>query len=200
MLHKLPNYLLLAFTLLASPSWALDIGDKAPEFTLTSSTGEKVSLKDYADKVVVLEWYNKGCPYVDKHYKNGDMQALQEKYGKQNVVWLNINSTRDDHSDYLGSEGTNKTVENQKIKAKAMLLDADGTVGKLYKAKTTPHMYVINKGLLDYQGAIDDEGDAYADPKEAKNYVALALDSILAGKEVATKETRPYGCSVKYAN
>ena len=200
MLHKLPNYLLLAFTLLASPSWALDIGDKAPEFTLTSSTGEKVSLKDYADKVVVLEWYNKGCPYVDKHYKNGDMQALQEKYGKQNVVWLNINSTRDDHSDYLGSEGTNKTVENQKIKAKAMLLDAEGTVGKLYKAKTTPHMYVINKGLLDYQGAIDDEGDAYADPKEAKNYVALALDSILAGKEVATKETRPYGCSVKYAN
>lgn len=176
-------------------------GDAAPDFSLTTVDGKKVSLSDYKGKIVVLEWFNLGCPFVVKHYKNNDMQSLQSEAVGKGVVWLSINSTNPKHQDYLTAEKAADQVKQSKINSTAMLQDADGKVGKLYGAKSTPHMFVINAdGKLAYQGAIDDTPSPKADPKAAKNYVRAAIDELLAGKSVSQAQTKQYGCSVKYAD
>jgi hypothetical protein len=126
------------------------------------------------------------------------MQELQEKYRAEDIVWLTINSTNPDHRDYLSAKARSINVKDWNYNPKFMLADPKGKVGKLYRAKTTPHMFIIDRGKLVYQGAIDDNGDAYSNPKEDKNYVTAALEEILAGKEVTQTLTKPYGCSVKY--
>ncbi|MDX2116136.1 MAG: redoxin domain-containing protein [Planctomycetota bacterium] len=175
------------------------IDSAAPDFTLTDTDGKQHKLSDYTaqGKVVVLEWFNSGCPYVKRHYdKYTTMRDTAAKHGDK-VVWLAINSGAP------GKEGHGKDAQARtdwKI-AYPVLLDESGQVGKLYGAKTTPHMFVIDpKGILVYAGAIDN------DPKDAQpadkktNYVAQALDEVIAGKPVSTKETKAYGCSVKYGS
>jgi peroxiredoxin len=176
---------------------AIETGEKAPDFSGISYLGKKVSLSDYVGKTVVLEWFNRGCPFVQKHYQNGDMQKLQVEYSEKNVVWLTINSTNTGHTDYLDSEKSKAVIEEWKIKSNEYLIDADGKIGKLYGAKTTPHMYIINERGI-YQGAIDDNPDTYADPKTAVNYVKQGLEEHLSTKPVSVSETKSYGCSVKY--
>lgn len=193
-------YILSALLLFSTQALAQEIGEKAPDFTLKTHTGEDVSLADYADKVVVLEWFNRGCPFVQKYYKNGDMQDLQKSYGEKGVVWLTLHSTAKIHGDYLDPQGIEEVSKEWKITDTKMLLDEDGSVGRQYRAKTTPHMYIIDKGTLVYNGAIDDKPSAFADPKKSHNYVRQALDEVLAGKPVSQSETKPYGCSVKYAD
>lgn len=182
---------------------ALEPGDTAPEFKLPSAEGDEVSLADYKGKVVVLEWTNYGCPFVKKHYHDsGNMPSLQEKYKAKDVVWLVINSAHEGHGTYLNPEAFVAGAEKAGSKATAHLIDASGTVGTAYGAKTTPHMYVIDKeGKLAYMGGIDDKSSTKAaDIEGATNYVSAALDAVLAGKEVATPKAKPYGCSVKYAD
>ena len=169
----------------------VQVGDKAPDFTLTDQNGQRVALSDFAGKVVVLEWTNPECPFVKRHYKQGTMKRLAAEYAKQDVVWLTINSThfmsQDDNAAFAKANGLTVPV----------LLDADGTVGRLYGAKTTPHMFVIDaKGAIEYEGAIDDDPRGTKD--SATNYVAAALDAVTKGKKPATAETKSYGCSVKY--
>lgn len=190
---------LSALSVMAMAS-AVETGAKAPDFTLKDSKGNEHTLAGYAGKIVVLEWINHGCPFVKKHYGVGNMQALQEKYTGKDVVWLSICSSAPGKQGHLtAAEWVGKTAE-VKDKASAILLDEDGKVGRLYGAKTTPHMFVIDKeGKLAYQGAIDDNRSF--DPKTvegAKNYVAAAVDALLKGETVETPETTPYGCSVKY--
>jgi len=146
----------------------------------------------------VLEWTNPGCPFVKKHYNNGDMQALQSRYRAKDVVWLSINSTNSEHKDFLDSEKAKKIASDWKIDSKFMLADTDGKIGQAYGAKTTPHMFVINKGKVAYQGAIDDNSDYSSNPAEDSNYVTKALDELLASKEVSEGKTKQYGCGVKY--
>lgn len=179
---------------------AVEIGKPAPDFTATDSNGKTHKLSDYAGKVVVLEWNNPECPYVVKQYDSGNMQALQEKYTKQNVVWLTVNSGAAGKQGALDAAGANALIEKEKSKQSAYLLDADGTIGKAYDAKVTPHMFVIDdKGNLVYDGAIDDNDSAKAeDALTAKNFVASALDAVLSGKPVKPSQTKPYGCGVKY--
>ncbi len=176
------------------------IGEKAPDFTLKDTTGKEHTLSDFKGKVVVLEWTNYDCPFVRKHYGSDNMQKLQDKYTGKDVVWLTICSSAPGKQGYLENEQWTERMTAAKTKPTALLPDPTGAVGKLYKAKTTPHMFVIDKdGTLVYQGAIDD--DRSFDPQkiaEARNYVTEALDALLAGKEVEEKETAPYGCSVKY--
>jgi len=168
------------------------VGQAAPGFTLTDTAGNSVSLSDYAGKVVVLEWLNPDCPYVKRHYKAGTMKKLATTYGAEGVVWLTINTTN-----YMDA------AANAEFKAAndlpyPILVDQSGEVGHLYGAATTPHMYIIDgDGKLVYIGAIDDDprGDG---GDGATNYVAAALDEVLAGNSVTTAETKPYGCSVKY--
>ena len=177
------------------------VGSAAPAFTLKDSTGKEHSLSDFKGKFVVLEWFNEGCPFVKKHYTSGNMQKLQGEYTGKDVVWLSINSSAPGEQGHMTTDSAPKTISDWKIKSTKILFDHDGKVGKMYGAKTTPHMFVIDKeGKLVYQGAIDSKPTANtADIDSAENYVKVALDSTMAGKPVENASTKPYGCSVKYA-
>ena len=170
----------------------IGVGDPAPAFTLTDSAGHKISLADYKDKVVVLEWINPDCPFVQRHYKAGTMKNLAAEYASKGVVWLAINSTN-----YMDAEANAKFKAANGL-AYPILVDQSGEVGHLYGAMTTPHMFIIDsEGMIVYMGAIDDDPWGSKDGP-ATNYVAAALDEVLAGKAVTVSETKPYGCSVKY--
>jgi hypothetical protein len=179
---------------------APEIGKPAPEFTLTDSTGTSHKLSDFKGKVVVLEWLNHGCPFVKKHYDEGNMQKLQAKYTGEGVVWLSIVSSAPGKQGHMTAEDTNKTKEEKGSKPTAVLLDEDGKVGQLYGAKVTPELFIINpEGALVYAGGIDDKKSTDpADIAASTNFVAQALDEILAGKPVSMAKTEAYGCSVKY--
>jgi peroxiredoxin len=167
------------------------VGAAAPNFTLEDTAGNQVSLSDFAGRVVVLEWVNPDCPFVQRHAKAGTMKTLAAKYSAQGVVWLAINSTH-----YMNAEASAAFKAANHLPY-PILHDQSGEVGHLYGAKTTPHMYIIAKdGTLAYIGAIDDDPRGSSD--SPTNYVAASLDEILAGEAVATPETTPYGCSVKY--
>ena len=176
------------------------VGEQAPAFTLKDTAGKEHSLADYKGKFVVLEWFNEGCPFVKKHYKSGNMQKLQKEYTGKDVVWLSINSSAEGEQGHVTPESAPKTMSEWNMDATKILLDHDGKVGKMYGAKTTPHMFVIDKeGKLVYQGAIDSKPTPnVADVDDAENYVKVALDNSMAGKPVSTTSTKPYGCSVKY--
>ena len=194
--------LLIVGLFFVSTTYALEIGQPAPDFTLNDIDGKPVALSDFKGKVVVLEWFNWGCPFVRKHYDKGDMQNLQNQFGNKEIVWLIVNSTNEKHRDYRNPAETKKIVAENSIAGAHLLLDAEGEVGKAYKAKTTPHMFVINpKGTVVYAGAIDNNSSA--DPStipDSENYVVAALSAGMSGKEVRQKATKPYGCSVKYSN
>ena len=174
-------------------------GQQAPTFTLTDLGGKSVNLADYKGKTVVLEWHNFECPFVQKHYRSGNMQALQKKYAND-VVWLAVSSTARTASDYLEPPRISKQLAEFKASPAHYLMDTPGSVGMAYGAKTTPHMYIIDpSGKVVYNGAIDDRKSTHVeDVKGAKNYVAAALDEMKAGKPVTVASTAPYGCSVHY--
>ncbi len=175
-------------------------GKAAPEFSLVDINGKTQKLSDYRGKHVVLEWFNSECPFVQKHYESGNMQALQARYTQKGVVWLGINSTSPRHSNYRDPARSQTILKEWKSAPTAFVLDPDGKVGKQYGARTTPHMYVIDpKGMLVYVGGIDDKPSvSQRDIANAKNLVAAALDESLGGRPVGTPSAMPYGCSVKY--
>lgn len=176
------------------------VGQTAPTFTLKDTNGKTVNLADYKGKTVVLEWHNPECPFVKKHYTSTNIPGLQSKYTKDGVVWLAVNSTETAHQDYRKPDVLNAMLKSGYGTPSAYLMDESGATGKSYGAKTTPHMYIINReGTLVYAGGIDDKRSAdVADIKVAKNYVATALDEMKAGKNITTATSTPYGCSVKY--
>ncbi len=190
----------LAAGLVAVAQAAVAPGVSAPDFTLTSIDGKAVKLSQYRGKYVVLEWFNSECPFVQKHYNSGNMQKLQAKYTEKGIVWLAINSTNLEHSNYRDAQRSKKIVSDWRAQPSSLLLDPAGTVGQAYGARTTPHMYIIDpEGKLVYMGGIDDKPSFNErDIPGARNYVAVALDELLAGRTVSENETRPYGCSVKY--
>ncbi len=179
---------------------AAEIGKPAPAFSAKDAKGADVSLESLKGKVVVLEWVNHGCPFVVKHYGSKNMQKLQETYTGKGVVWISINSGSKASGSYTDDATFLKMSADKGSKASHLIADESGTIGKAYSAKTTPHMFVINKeGVLVYNGAIDSKKTTSpADIESSDNYVAKALDEVLAGKEVTTAKTEPYGCGVKY--
>ena len=180
---------------------ALDIGKPAPDFTATDINGKTVKLSDYKGKIVVIESYNSDCPFCNNHYKTGAMQELQSDLAAKGVVWLIVNSVNPKHSSYRTPDQAKKEMADKKIIATAWIDDSSGALGHLYGMKTTPHMFVINKdGTLVYDGAIDNQPDPFHDPSKAHNYVRKAVDALLAGKPIEVSQTKPYGCSVKYAD
>lgn len=176
------------------------LNETAPDFKLKDSNGKEHSLSDFKGKTVVLEWINFECPFVKKHYDSKNMQSLQEKYTAKGVIWLAICSSAPGKQGNFSSEEINKRSKDHNAKFTAYLIDEDGKVGKMYGAKTTPHMFIIDKdGKLVYAGGIDDKASTdVEDVKTAKNYVSAALDELLNGKQVTTQSSTPYGCSVKY--
>jgi len=189
-----------AASVFAIAAQAAKVGEAAPNFTLPGHDGKPHSLSDFKGKTVVLEWTNADCPFVKKHYA-GNMQALQKTYTGKDVVWLSVNSSAPGKQGHVDAAAATKIVQDKGAAPTLVLLDGKGEVGKLYEAKTTPHMFVIDKaGKLAYAGGIDSEPSADpADVATATPYVKNALDELLAGKPVTTAVTKPYGCSIKYA-
>ena len=174
----------------AGASAGLKIGDAAPNFTLKDQDGKDVNLADLKGKIVVIEWLNPGCPFVVRHYKEKTFQNMYDKYVAKDVAYLAIQSGSGTTPEKLKGYG-----EKQGIKYK-LLSDTDAQVARAFGAKTTPHMFIIDKeGKLAYKGAIDD--DPQGNKPQRTNYVAKALDELLAGQSVSTPETKSYGCGVK---
>jgi len=188
----------LAFAPAAFASPQIDA--QAPAFSAQDEIGRTRALADFRGTTVVLEWTSDACPYSHKHYDSGNMQRLQAKARKDGVVWLTVITDAPGTTGYMNAEQVRAWMKKVRSHATAVLLDSDGHVARTYEAKTTPHMFIVDKtGKLVYMGGIDDR--PYTDPaslKGAKNYVALALAELKAGRPIAEPVTRPYGCSVKY--
>lgn len=202
---RVPLALIGAAVLVVAPtvlSAGAVAGQPAPPFTLADSHGQSHSLSDFEGKLVVLEWWNYQCPFVNKHYGGGNMQKLQKEWTDKGVVWLTISSSGPGKQGYVDASSANSIMKEKGGAPTAILLDHDGKVGRAYGAKTTPHMFVIDgKGTLVYAGGIDDKPSTdQADLATATNYVQAALEELSAGQAVSTPTSDPYGCSVKYAD
>lgn len=201
-MRRLHTSLLMVLILFVAGALAVKVGDPAPDFTGTDSHGQTHKLSDYRGKFVVLEWHNNGCPFTKKHYESGNMPRLQKEWTDKGVVWFTVISSSPGSQGYVTADQENEYMQKMHAAPTAALLDPKGEIGHLYGAKTTPHMFVINpQGQVIYNGAIDDKPTP--DPSDingAKNYVSEALQEAQAGQPVAVATTRPYGCSVKYAD
>lgn len=191
----------VACTLTYNAFASVEVGKPAPDFTLVDSNGQSHSLSDFKGKIVVLEWLNHGCPFVVKHYASNNMQSLQKEFTEKGVVWLSIVSSAEGQQGFMTPEETNKAKAEKGAAPTAVLLDTDGKVGRLYGAKVTPEMFIINaEGVLVYHGAIDSiRSTNVEDVAKADNFVRAALEEILAGKPVSNPVTQAYGCTIKYA-
>jgi len=190
--------LLLALTTTAGA--ALKIGEPAPEFTGIDTHGNSHTLSDFRGKPVILEWTNHECPYVRKHYKSGNMQKQQQAATDKGAVWLSIISSAPGKQGHVTPTQANELTAERKAAPGAVILDETGKIGRLYGAKTTPHIFIIDAdGKLAYMGGIDSIPSTNpADIEKATQYVSAALDQVVKGEPAATSVTRPYGCSVKY--
>jgi peroxiredoxin len=177
------------------------VGQPAPAFTATATSGSPVSLADQRGKIIVLEWTNHECPYVRKHYDSGNMQTLQKEARGKDVVWLTLISSAPGTQGHVTATQADELTRTRQAVPTAVLLDPKGTVGRMYDARVTPHMYVIDRqGVLVYAGAIDDRPTSRkSDVPGAQNYVRAALEAVMAGQPIKTPVSRAYGCTVKYS-
>ena len=199
-MRLMPRLVITSLAFVTGVALAASAGQAAPDFTATDSNGKPVQLSDFKGRFVVLEWTNPDCPFVQKHYNSANMPSLQKEWGARDVVWLTVNSTNRSSSEFKTGAQMNSWMQAHAAAQKAVLIDGDSGVGLKYVAKTTPQMFVIDpKGAIVYAGAIDDKRSTRVeDTKTATNYVRLALTEAMAGKPVATPNTTPYGCTVKY--
>ncbi len=205
-MNKPSRFAALVFTAAfaaAAPAHAtVSVGQPAPPFRVTDTSGKTISLSDFKGRHVVLEWVNPGCPFVQKHYDSANMPGTQKDATGRGVVWLAVNSTHPAASDYMAPAALAGWMKDKGGTPTATLMDVDGKVGRAYGARTTPHMYLIDpQGKLVYAGAIDSKPTANpADIRTATNYVRQAVGESLAGKPVSVATTQAYGCSIKYSD
>jgi len=196
----IPAALAAAFILSAGSALAVKVGAIAPNFTADDIDGKPVSLEALRGKYVVLEWHNKGCPFVVKHYGSGNLPGLQAKWTAKGVAWISIVSSGEGKQGFTTPEEAHADIAATHAAVTAMILDPQARIAKMYSAKCTPHMFVLDpKGRVIYNGALDDHAttDA-ADIPGSVNYVDQALAESMAGKPVSVSSTRPYGCGIKY--
>ena len=190
----------LALGLLLVCSSTFAFAENVFPFTLKNSDAKEITYSPKEDEVTVLEWFNKGCPFVKKFYGSQFMQSLQEKYTKDKVKWFTINSTKNDHSDYIPEIDRPELNSEMKFKNTDTLYDESGIFGKTVGAKTTPHIFIFKGQDLVFSGAVDDSPDSDTDPKASTNNIESVLNAILKGETSPISKTRPYGCSIKYAD
>lgn len=185
---------------MAASALAVDIGKPAPDFTATDINGKTVHLSDYKGKIVILESYNSDCPFCHNQYQTGAMQDLQKELSAKGAVWLLVNSVNPKNPSHRTDAQAQKEQTAENMDVTAWIDDSSGAVGHLYGMETTPHMFVVDKnGVLVYDGAIDDQPDPVHNPKTAHNYVRDAVNDLISGTPITVSQTKPYGCSVKYA-
>jgi peroxiredoxin len=186
----------LSSAALASP----EVGAPAPAFSGVDTAGKNWSLENLAGRPVILEWTNHDCPYVQKHYDAGNMQALQREATEDGYVWLSVISSAPGKQGHVSADQADALTAKRDAAPTAVILDSDGSMGQAYGARTTPHMYLIDEsGTLVYMGGIDDRATSDpADIPDSANYVRLAMAERAAGEPISQPVTRPYGCSVKY--
>ncbi len=191
---------LTAAALVISTANAAPPGNAAPAFKEADTTGKQVQLSDFAGKTVILEWTNDGCPFVQKHYNSKNMQKTQEAATKEGAVWISVISSKPGSQGHADAAKANKLTADRGAKPAHVLLDPDGSMGRAYGAKTTPHMYIItSEGKIAYNGAIDSiKSNKVEDVPKATNYVLAGLTNLKAGKAPDPALTVPYGCDVKY--
>lgn len=193
----------VALLFIASPAFAApEIGKAAPDFTATDIDGKAFKLADQKGKIIVLEWTNHECPYVMKHYSSGNMQKTQKEAVDKGVTWVSIVSSAPNRQGHTTPEEAKKIVTDAGASPSFKILDESGEIGHAYEAKTTPHMFVIDKeGNLAYMGAIDNNPSPRPETAEtATNYVLAAVNALNEGKPVETTTSQPYGCNVKYGD
>lgn len=200
MLHRL--MLLFFAALISAPLAAAPvIGEAAPDFELTDSNGNSHRLSDFRGQLVILEWTNHLCPFVQKHYDSGNMQSQQRTaIDDHGAVWLSIISSKEGAQGHVSPDQANELTASRDAAPTAVLIDEPGDVGRAYAAQVTPHMYIIDpEGTLVYMGGIDSNSSADpADIPDSTQYVLAALDDLAGGQPVAEAVTRPYGCTIKY--
>jgi peroxiredoxin len=175
----------------------VDVGAQAPQFTAKGADGKQHRLRDYAGKLVVLEWTNPVCPFTAVKYKSGAMQALQRYAASREIVWLSIDTAAPDKAGYLTPSAARARIAQTHATVTAFLFDIDGSIARSYGAKTTPSFFVVNRdGRLAYEGAMDEQ--VFADQDTGREYVKSALDDLVAGRRVEKTETQPQGCAVEY--
>lgn len=175
-------------------------GEAAPAFAEITAAGEAISLDGFAGQTVVLEWTNHGCPYVQRHYGSGHMQALQARAADDDVVWIQVISSAPGEQGFVDADEALALNQERNAHAAHVILDPEGDLGRAYDARTTPHMYVIDgNGMVQYAGAIDDQPRPRSDSPAPVDYVGLALTAVAEGQTPNPAETQPYGCNVKYA-
>jgi peroxiredoxin len=175
----------------------VDVGAQAPQFTAKGADGKQHSLRDFAGKLVVLEWTNPVCPFTAVKYKSGTMQALQRYAASQQIVWLSIDTAAPDKAGYLTPAAARARIAQTHATVTAFLFDVDGNIARSYGAKTTPSFFVVNRdGKLAYEGAMDDQ--VFADQDAGRQYVKSALDDLVASRRVQKTETQPQGCAIEY--
>ncbi len=190
--------LTIAFSAQAVP----EVGAQAPGFTGTTTTGDNISLSDFAGQKVVLEWTNHDCPFVRKHYDSNNMQTLQQELTGDDVVWITVISSAPGKQGHVSPAEADSLTESRGAAPSYVVLDESGEIGQAYNAKTTPEMFLILPDqTLAYMGAIDSIRSARAsDIPKATNYLSAAYAEVGAGQPVSMAQTTPYGCSVKYAD
>lgn len=182
------------------PAWAVEVQQAAPDFTAPGADGRPIQLSAYQGKVVVLEWTNHDCPFVKKHYESGNIPKLQKEAAAQGVVWLQVISSAPGQQGHVDAATAKQVNAYRDAKPAGIVLDENGAVGRLYGARTTPHIFVIDQqGKLAYKGGIDSiPSNRPEDIAQAEPYARNAIQATLKGQQVAKANTQPYGCSVKY--
>jgi len=201
MKFRLIPALILALALAGPVAAAPEIGQPAPDFSVVDTQGQVHSLSDFAGQTLILEWTNHDCPFVVKHYRPGNMQ-MQQRVAREehDAVWLTIISSREGEQGHVSAEEADELTASRNAFPTAVLLDEDGTMGRAFDARVTPHMYIIDAdGILVYMGGIDSNPSANSDDiPGATQYVMVALEEMAAGVPISNPVTRPYGCTIKY--
>ncbi len=190
----------LTLASVATAEAAPEIGAAAPAFSAVTASGDSLALENLEGKTVILEWTNHLCPFVSKHYGSGNMQALQKEMAGEDLVWLQVISSAPGRQGHVEGDKALDLNQERQAAPSDVLMDPQGTIGRAYAARVTPHMYIIDpEGTLLYMGGIDSIASANpADIDQATNYVREAMGAIAAGEVVPNPVTRAYGCTIKY--